>query len=222
MTADPEAARREPARIHLLWKGPHTFEDVLQMDGDTDFGIYQVYGPHPVSGTDSLLYIGQANDQTFGARFTNPDRQEWSPKHALWEDNTALLRFFVGRVHPTRRQRDRGTIDDELWGTYIDIAERLLICTHAPHWNAQSISGISYEQTDVYDDCHVLNWGTRASLLPEVSGVRLPGPSSSESVTTRSNGPQAKPDEDGPMMGASSGTYERRWSWPGDCRRQQR
>ena len=172
MTAEPETERREPARIHLLWQGPHTFEDVLSMDGVADFGIYQVYGPHPVSGTDSLLYIGQANAQTFGARFTNPDRQLWSPEDEPWGDNTALLRFFVGRVHPTQCQRDRGAIDDELWGTYIDTAEKLLICAHAPHWNQQGVSGIPYEQTDVYDNCHVLNWGTRVSLLPEVSGVR--------------------------------------------------
>ena len=172
MTADPETEHREPARIHLLWKGPHTFEDVLSMQGRTDFGIYQVHGPHPVSGTDSLLYIGQANDQTFGARFTNPDRQPWGPDDAPWGDNTALLRFFVGRVHPTRYQRDRGAIDDELWGTYIDTAEKLLISAHAPHWNAQHVSGIKPEHTDDYDNCHVLNWGTRASLLPEVSGIR--------------------------------------------------
>ena len=172
MTVDPETEDREPTRIHLLWKGPHTFQDVLQMDCDTDFGIYQVYGAHPVSGTDSLLYIGKANDQNFSARFTNPDRQEWGPDDASWGDNTALLRFFTARVHPTQRQRDRGAIDDELWGTYIDTAEKLMISAHAPHWNAQSVSGIKPEHTHVYDNCHVLNWGTRASLLPEVSGVR--------------------------------------------------
>lgn len=172
MTEDPEVERREPTRIHLLWTGPHTFNDVVQMDGDTDFGIYQVYGPHPASGTATLLYIGQANDQTFGARFTNPDRQQWSPDNEPWGDNTALLRYFVGRVHPTQHEHDRGLIDDELWGTYIDTAEKLLISAHAPHWNAQRVSGIKPEQTDDYDNCHVLNWGTRASLLPEVSGVR--------------------------------------------------
>lgn len=162
----------QPTRIHLLWRGPHTFQDVLAMDGDTDFGIYQVYGPHPASGTESLLYIGQANDQTFGARFTNLDRQEWSPDNAPWEDNTALLRFFTGRVHPTQHEQDRGAIDDEMWGRHIKMAEKLLICAHKPNWNAQHVHGIKEEQTDVYDNCHVLNWGTRASLLPEVSGVR--------------------------------------------------
>ena len=172
MTADPEMEHREPARIHLLWKGPHTYQDVLAMNGDADFGIYQVCGPHPAGGTESLLYIGKANDQTFASRFRNLDRQEWNPDNAPWEDNIPLLRFFTGRVHPTQYEQDRGGIDDELWGAYIDMAEKLLICAHAPNWNSQHIGGISYGHTDVYDDCHVLNWGTRASLLPEVSGVR--------------------------------------------------
>ena len=79
MTLDAEIERREPTRIHLLWKGPHTFGDVLEMDGGTDFGIYQVYGPHPAGGTESLLYIGQANDQTFAARFRNRDHRWWNP-----------------------------------------------------------------------------------------------------------------------------------------------
>ena len=177
MTLDPmtlhgEVARGEPTRIHLLWNGPHTCGAVLEMDHSTDFGIYQVYGPHPVSGADSLLYIGRANDQTFGDRFTNPDRQVWSPDDGPFGDNTALLRFFVGRVHPTHDQQQRGAIDDELWGTWINRAERLLICAHVPHWNAMGVAGITREQTDDYDNYHVLNWGTRASLLPEVSGAR--------------------------------------------------
>ncbi len=142
------------------------------MGGGTDFGVYQVYGPHPASGAESLLYIGKANDQTFGGRFANDDRQEWNAEGGPWGDNTALLRFFTGRVHPTQYEQDRGGIDYELWGRFIDLAERLLICAHAPHWNAQGVGGIDSEQTDDYDNCHVLNWGTRASLLPEVSGTR--------------------------------------------------
>jgi len=56
----------------------------------------------------------------------------WNPDSGdgRWEDNTALLRFFTGRVHPTQDEQDRGAIDDELWGTYIDVAEKLLICAH--------------------------------------------------------------------------------------------
>lgn len=89
MTAEPDTQHREPARIHLLWEGPHTLADILEMHGVADYGIYQVYGPHPVNGTDSLLLHRAGNDQTFGARFTNPDRQQWGPNDEPWE--TTLL-----------------------------------------------------------------------------------------------------------------------------------
>ena len=59
MNARPKGQHRELTRIHLLWAGPHTFGDVLEIDGPSDYGIYQVYGPHPANATESLLYIGQ-------------------------------------------------------------------------------------------------------------------------------------------------------------------
>ena len=188
MTEDPDTERREPTRIHLLWSGPHTFGDVLEMDGGTDYGIYQVYGPHPASGTESLLYIGQANDQTFAARFTNRDHRWWNPDSddGVWEDNTALLRFFTGRVHPTQDDQDRGGIDYELWGTYINKAEKLLICAHTPHWNQQGISGIKEEQTDVYDNCHVLNWAPAHRCCRRSPASAMLTRSSSASATIRS------------------------------------
>ena len=92
-------------------------------------------GAGSTGGSESLLYIGKANDQTFAARFTNRDHRWWNPDSddGVWEDNTALLRFFTGRVHPTQDEQDRGGIDYELWGTYIDMAEKLLIGAHTPH-----------------------------------------------------------------------------------------
>ncbi|MXV97564.1 MAG: hypothetical protein F4126_12990 [Acidimicrobiaceae bacterium] len=170
MTLDSNSEHRGLTRIHLRWEGPHTFEGVWKMNEPSDYGLYQVYGPHPTGATESLLYIGQANGQTFGERFTNADRQEWCSDG--WGDNTVLLRFFTGRVLQTKDEQQCGAIDDELWGTYIDLAERLLIFAHSPHWNSQGIYELPREQTDDYDNCHILNWGTRASLLPEVSGAR--------------------------------------------------
>ncbi len=167
---NPKSEHRVPVRIHLLWAGPHTFGDVLGMKDPGDYGIYQVCGPHSASAAESLLYIGQANGQTFGERFTGPDRQEWCPDG--WGDNTVLFRYFVGRVLPTQDEQQRGTIDDDRWATCIDLAETLLIYVHAPHWNSQGINALTTERSADYDDIHVFNWGTRASLLPEVSGAR--------------------------------------------------
>lgn len=170
MKARTRSHHLEPGRIHLLWAGPHTLEDVLEMRGASDYGIYQVYGPHPANATESLLYIGKARDQTFGDRFADADRQEWYPDG--WGDNTALFRFFVGRVLPTQDDQQLGAIDDDRWAKYIDSAEVLLIYVHAPNWNSQGIHTLTTERSADSDDIHVFNWGTRASLLPEVSGAR--------------------------------------------------
>lgn len=155
-------------RIHLLWKGPHTYQEVCGMrDEAIDYGIYQVQGPHPASGGDTLLYIGQANGETFGKRFGQPDhRYEWNPEDP-WTDNTEMLRFFTGRIHRTWR-----VVDNEKWETYINVAERLLIAAHAPPRNAQGVGGIKRKEAADYEGCHVLNWGNRAFLLPEVSSFR--------------------------------------------------
>ena len=44
-------------------------------DKEEDYGVYQIYGYHRVFGANSLLYIGQTIDQTFGQRFTGHNRK---------------------------------------------------------------------------------------------------------------------------------------------------
>jgi hypothetical protein len=39
-----------------------------------DYGLYSVYGNHIAYGKDSLLYIGQARDNTFTQRLFNEKR----------------------------------------------------------------------------------------------------------------------------------------------------
>ena len=128
-------------RIHLLWTGPHTFMRVREMVGNADYGVYQIYGPHPASGRNTLLYIGRAANQTFGWRFANADKLWCSPEDP-WNDNVTLLRIFTGRVHLTQDEQDRGGSAEEFGEKYIKNAERLLVATHSPPWNAQGVGGI--------------------------------------------------------------------------------
>lgn len=156
-------------RIDLLWTGPHSYETVKNMNGDTDYGLYQIYGPHPASGADTLLYIGKAYDQTFRARFLGADKR-WLNSDDPWNDNVTLMRIFTGRIHLTNDMQDQAR---DLWETYVTNAERLLIASHAPPWNAQGVGGIGRTaENHEAANYHVLNWGVRASLLPEVSGAR--------------------------------------------------
>jgi len=55
--------------IHINWDGPYTLEDLPDLrDENIDYGVYQIYGGHPVYGSSVLLYIGKAESQTFGTR----------------------------------------------------------------------------------------------------------------------------------------------------------
>lgn len=49
-------------RVHLQWEGPKTWEEKVKLKSAIDYGIYQIYGCHPVHGADCLLYIGKASD----------------------------------------------------------------------------------------------------------------------------------------------------------------
>jgi hypothetical protein len=47
-----------------------------------DYGIYQIYGTHDLSGSDTLFYVGQADSGTFGFRIMahQSDWGRWDPR----------------------------------------------------------------------------------------------------------------------------------------------
>ena len=143
--------------IEIEWDGPFKTEDVKALTSESDYGVYQIYGAHVVYGSDVLLYIGKAVQQHFGTRV---------PQHAGWIDDNhdaGRIRIYVGRL------AGEATPSDTVWGRHIDLAERLLLFCHSPALNVQkNLGSLDADLQDV----HVLNWGHRANLLPEVSGVR--------------------------------------------------
>jgi hypothetical protein len=55
--------------IHIYWEGLFTLDQLTEIQDNTrDYGVYQIYGGHPVYGSNVLLYIGKADRQTFGTR----------------------------------------------------------------------------------------------------------------------------------------------------------
>ena len=142
--------------IHIEWCGPHTIEEVSQFNGTTDFGIYQIYGGHPVYGTDALLYIGLAEQRPFAIRI---------PEHGWCDSNqdSGRLQVHIGRLIGL------STPDNATWCRYIRLAERLLIHAHLPAKNSQKeLKSMGSELRRV----HVVNWRQYRSLQPEVSGAR--------------------------------------------------
>ena len=151
-------------RINLVWRGPHSPAEVRKLHGPSDYGIYQFYGTHPVYGADTLVYIGLANENTFGERL---------PSHHIasigseWEDNTESIRIHTGRLHIIE---DETPPNDADWGTLLAQVEYLLVYAHSPAWNAQYVRNPPKDRS--YHNLHVLNWGQYGQLLPEVSGAR--------------------------------------------------
>ena len=142
--------------IQIHWEGSYKLTELSTlMNATTDYGIYQIYGKHPVYGSDVLLYIGKADYQTLGKRIS---QENW-----LDTNDSNNTKIYVGRLHGPHNP-----IND-IWSKEIDLAERLLIYAHKPAYNARSISSLLDAELH---NIHILNWGHHHDLLPELSGLR--------------------------------------------------
>jgi hypothetical protein len=142
--------------IHIEWEGPFFFNTVKKLNDEvSDFGVYQIYGSHPIYGYDVLLYIGKAERQTFFTRISIAKK--------YWEDNVKQIKIYVGRLAGSNIP----SIDE--WCKQITLAEKLLIWSHAPAYNSSNINSIPDKKLR---DIHIFNWFEHRDLLPEVSGGR--------------------------------------------------
>ncbi len=143
--------------IHIFWEGPYSLEGLSQLNDESqDYGIYQIYGHHLLYGSSVLLYIGQANDQTFKKRIK---QGHWE----YYEPDLENKQIYVGRLAGHK------FVTQDEWAEKIDQAEKLLIYAHAPAYNTSNTCNIP--EPYVLNN-HIFNWGKYRSLLPEVSGKR--------------------------------------------------
>lgn len=145
----------EIMQINIEWDGGYSVDEVRNFQGDSDYGLYQVYGVHPIYGSDVLLYLGKASQQCFGTRI--PQHDKWA-----YDPDVNSLRVYLGRLGGNK------AVSNTRWDKQISIAEKLLIFTHKPAYNASNIRSIS----NVGICTHILNWGSYRSLMPEVSAFR--------------------------------------------------
>jgi hypothetical protein len=141
----------------LFWK-EHEWAPSVNTDFNSkkDYGIYQVYGDHPVYGRDTLLYIGQAKGQTYSQRMKG---------HTDFDSSQAskFTRFSLSYFCKV------DDLCEENWGDAIDIVEQALIKSHFPALNARDVKGFF---DAAVPNILIYNWGERGSLLPEVSTLR--------------------------------------------------
>jgi hypothetical protein len=159
--------------IRISWEGPHGLKDIgydfkkekycdednnKLNDMNTDYGLYQVYGNHPIYGNNVLLYIGKADRQTFKKRLSQEG----------WEYNfdSRNIQFYVGRLFG----KEKPTEDE--WSKEIEIAENMLIYSHEPARNSSNILNISRNDKKLkkFENIRILNYDDHRSLMSEVSG----------------------------------------------------
>ena len=142
--------------IHIFWEGPFSLIEVREKDADKDYGVYQIYGHHPLYGSNVLLYIGKAQAQTFALRIS---QEKWVER-----TDPINTQIYLGRL------AGKNKISGDAWEELIQQAEQLLIYAHLPALNTQNTKSLSEEK--VLGN-RIFNWDSHRDLFPEVSGSRF-------------------------------------------------
>ncbi len=163
--------------IRIKWEGPNSLNDMGYVEEEQkyskknqmfnndplDFGIYQIYGQHPVYGSSVLLYIGKAQDQTFAKRIS---QEAWE-----YNEDYKNIQIYLGRIYNEDNYSANKKGDSE-WNKRISQAEKMLIYAHEPAGNSSNILNVSTKQKELksLENIRVLNYGQYRSLMPEISG----------------------------------------------------
>jgi len=130
---------KEILKIEIQWDGPFKPKTVIEKNNDSgrrpyyegrDYGLYQIYGNHILCGTDTLLYIGEATDQTFSVRFSQHQKE--------WLEREKGAQIYLGRIYDPKRHYRKDKWNS--WREDVKIAERILIYKYSPHYNNVGIS----------------------------------------------------------------------------------
>lgn len=135
--------------IEIEWEGPLSFEEIETKKGETDFGLYAAFGPHNVYGDRVLLYIGKAEQQTFGVRITQHLNEDW------WGTEEIYLGRIGGDKIPDLRN----------WDEEIDYAETKMIQYCLPSWNASKFNA---KKETSFGEAVIINNGVRLKAFPRI------------------------------------------------------
>lgn len=145
--------------IYLEWDGPFGPGEVAELDDPRmDYGLYQVYGMHPLYGAEVLLYIGiTLNGRTFAAQLSE-EQKYWELEEDFFPTN-----FYVGRLMGV------ATPAEGVWEEEMELAQHLLAYTYVPVFNSRQLASVPPEYLK---EIHLVNWGEKGDLETEVSGRR--------------------------------------------------
>jgi hypothetical protein len=135
--------------IEIKWEGPYSIEAMKAFTGN--IGLYQIYGAHPIYGSNSLLYIGMTI-AGFESRFSS-HYNDWIKYE--YDD----VKIYVGEVV---------TLLDNDTTESVKIAEKLLLYYCAPGYNSNDLVDF---KLNVDRNIILLNYGRIARLPTEVSTI---------------------------------------------------
>ncbi len=142
--------------IEIIWKGPHNISSLKNDELKNEIGLYQIYGGHPISGSNTLLYIGQTTE-SFEIRFRF---------HETWmKEEIDEMKIYIGTIYKYQKY------SSEELNRKISKAEQLLIYFCAPPYNSNHI--VSYKGDENITGKHiiVLNYWKKNMLPYEVSTI---------------------------------------------------
>lgn len=156
--------------INIWWEGPYhyhannikEFQQSLA-NRETQAGIYQIYGTHPIYGSKVLLYVGQAKD--FSKRIH--DDRSFS-----YNADSGNIDVYLGSLFNMNIETK------EEYMKYVSIAEALMIYSTQPAHNIEFVSSefhknrIYMENKELFLNTRVMNYNRYRDMLPEISGRR--------------------------------------------------
>lgn len=141
----------------IYWEGPFKWDEKESKIIKPYHVLYQIYGHHPVYGSNKLLYIGMTER---GIQRIN--------EHDAW----VCYEFDPMTVRVGSLGKFTNWADWEKPGHYgkadrkiVEKIEALLIYAHQPSYNATNKSSAEEKSRDI----RVFNSGTFGQLLPELS-----------------------------------------------------
>jgi len=129
--------------IRIEWEGPLTVEKVIKKMKNggikennyagPDYGLYQIYGWHPIHKDNTLLYVGKAQEQTFSERFKQHNSKEGLLGDEKYKNK---IKVRLGRLKDSKYLKDNSW---RLWNMDINIAESILIHKYSPNYNSSGL-----------------------------------------------------------------------------------
>ena len=162
-------------RIRIEWENPRSIEEVRRLNHPVeDYGLYQIYGTHPSSGSDTLLYIGRVG----GGEQANPFRERFR-NHEFIEKYRNIrpagtqimeeLSVRIGRIKCGDYAEEPPHYPD--WINVLIDAEKLLIC----YYYKRVDTLMNERDINVYDGqpLWIKNTGDKGDLAPSVLSIYI-------------------------------------------------